>query len=77
MFPLIMFFSLLKSRVNVEFAYFKLIGDLQKFQSMWALEGVRCSIGDDNNFVFKFLLITGLHKVFCICFLGYHFGFIF
>ena len=41
--------GLLKARLRVEHAYYKMMGTLQVFRNIWAVEEVLCSVGEDGE----------------------------
>ena len=41
--------GLLKARLRVEHAYYKMMGTLQVFKNIWAVEEVLCSVGEDGE----------------------------
>lgn len=71
------FFSLLRSCLHVEFTYFKVIYDLQKFDCVWALEGVLCGLGDKHPLTFIFDCLVGIYTAlfcfFCLIIFSYLF----
>ena len=48
-----MFRGLVEARLRVEFVYYRLMGDLGGFQSVWGIGGALCRV-DDNSLVFCF-----------------------
>nr|BAC82609.1 pol-like protein [Danio rerio] len=42
------FFNLVKSRILIDFQYYKTMGDLMCFEKIWCYKGVLCQICDEN-----------------------------
>ena len=48
--PVLMLKGLLAARIRVEFAYYRLTGNLDDFFCTWGLDGVLCSVQDEMLF---------------------------
>ena len=47
--PLEGFRGMVKSRIRVEFAYYKLVNDVRTFSSIWCVGGLLCEVGGDGE----------------------------
>lgn len=58
---LFIFYVLLKSCLQVEFAYFKMIGDIQT--CVWTPEGVFCNLGEAKTLSFIYDCLVAVYWV--------------
>lgn len=49
--PEVVLKALIATRIKAEFAYFKLMNDMDKFIEIWALNDVLCSVDYENELV--------------------------
>ena len=52
--PLRIMYGLIKARLRVEYAYYKMVDNIECFRVMWALGGVLCTVGHDNELILSF-----------------------
>lgn len=52
--PLFMFMGLVKSRLKIEYAYYKLVGCLPMFVNIWAVNEVLCTVNENDDLVVSF-----------------------
>ncbi len=50
------FVKMLKARLKIDFNYYRLMNDLEKFSNIWCYKEVLCSVVE-NNLIFKNMLI--------------------
>ena len=51
--PLEGFKGMVKTRIKVEFAYYRLVNDVTTFASIWGVKGLLFEVGDDGKLIFK------------------------
>lgn len=52
--PLLMFKGLVASRLKIEHAYYKLVGCLPMFVNIWAINGVLCTVNENDDLLLTF-----------------------
>lgn len=51
------FKKMLKARLKIDFNYYSLVSDLEKFSNIWCYKDVLCSVEEENlNVIFNNLL---------------------
>ncbi len=46
--------GLLKARIRVEHAYYRMTDNMLAFRQIWAVGGVLCSVGEDEELIVNF-----------------------